>query len=152
MEAWRIQGYQRTEDASFSSMSLPPSGFSVCVSASGTGQCPDQNAEAKSCTHTHLKEIWKKKKITMSHSAFACLVGWRFPCPWVSLRGFSLASWAGSSKQRLLFSASTGLCVSDTAGEEGSGWRLSCKPQRQREARGGRPGKGAPWASYPIAP
>ena len=34
----------------------------------------------------------KKKKITMSHSASACLVGWKFPHPWVSLREFNLAS------------------------------------------------------------
>ena len=48
----------------FPSMSLPLSGFSECVSASSTGQCPDQNAEAESLKKKkkNLKEIREKKK------------------------------------------------------------------------------------------
>lgn len=106
----------------FPSMSLPLSGFSECVSASSTGQCPDQNAEAESLKKKKNPQGNSgKKKITMSHSASTCLVGWKFPSPWVSLREFNLKGWASSSKQRLLFSASTGLCVSDTSRQEESG-------------------------------
>lgn len=102
----------------FPSMSLPRLDFPLCVSASSTQQCPDQNAEAESCKKTNKqknsKKFGKKKKITMSHCASACLVGWKLPCHRASLSELNLVRWASCSKPRLPFSASTGLCVSNT--------------------------------------
>ena len=99
----------------FPSMSLPLSGFSlVCFSKRHTtvprSKCRGRKLQKKKKNQGNSEE----KKFSMSHCASAFLVGWKLPCHQASLSELNLASWASSSEQRLLFSASTGLCVSDT--------------------------------------
>ena len=153
MEAWRIQGYRRIEDASFSLyVPAPVWIFWVCFSKQHRtvpwSKCRGWKLKKKK----NLKEIREKKKFTMSHSASACLVGWKFPRPWVSLREFNLASWASSSKQRLLFSASTGLCLSDTSRQEESGWLTLLQTSQTKKSTCWTPRKGGSLSFVPVSP